>query len=143
MQEMQETLTVGGVECRRDALGPRRVLGHARQALSLQGVDDVAHRLDGATHHLGKRLGGQVLGAGEDNLCTAHAERIRHTALSVQLRALIIGHGSNIERWFHSLIVLSDPLLHKAHIGFQASITASATFGHLGWWLESSDAIFI
>jgi hypothetical protein len=97
-QEMLETLTVGGVQYQGDTLGPRRLLGHARQALGIKGVEDVAYGLHSTAHQGCNGPGRLAPGTREDNLRPADTERIRGSALGFQLPTLLLGQWSYRER---------------------------------------------
>ena len=76
MQALLELLTLGSGECRCNALGPRRLFGHAGQAGRIKGMEDIADGLHATAHGLRDRLRRQPAGTRQDNLGTTHAEGI-------------------------------------------------------------------
>ena len=67
--------------------------------------------LDGTAHKLRNGFRGQPPGTREDDLGPPETEGVRGAAVSLQLHTLIIGQGSNKERWFHSpSIHIGDPI---------------------------------
>jgi hypothetical protein len=67
---------MGGMPCRLNALGRRRLRGHARQDLRMKGMDDVADGLHATAHQWRNRLRRQPAGTRQDNFGTTHATGI-------------------------------------------------------------------
>src|SRR5262249_23583009 len=117
MQEMLEAFTLGSVQHRFDRLWTVRLLLQARHTLDVKGTNDITNSLDGAPDQLRNGLRGQPLGTRQDDLGPPDTEGVRGASVSFQLHTLIIGQGSNKERWFHSPSIPRELQLHKNSCG--------------------------
>jgi hypothetical protein len=117
MQAMLETRRMGGVECRLNALGPRRWRGHACQACRIQGRDAVADGLHATAHPRRHRLRRQPAGTRQHKVGTTPAEGLGGAPIGCSRLACIIGQGSDIEHWFHDPNRPWEVLLHNDSCG--------------------------
>jgi hypothetical protein len=112
-----EAFTLGGIQHGCDGSGTIRLLLKACDTLGVKGTNDITNSLDGAPHQLRNGLRGQPLGTREDDLGTPDTEGVRGAAVGLQLPTLLIGQGSNKERWFHSPSIPREPPLHTNSCG--------------------------
>ena len=99
-------------------LGRFDCLATALHALGVKGVDDIADSLDRTAHQLGNGLG--RLAAGHLRGRSAPGGHGRHPRLrrsASNCSTLLIGQGSNKERWFHSPSIPREAPLHKNSCG--------------------------
>ena len=68
MQQVAQPLAPGGIQRGPGSLGPVRLLRQARQAVRVEGADDVADGLHGATDEVGDGFGRVPAGTGQHNL---------------------------------------------------------------------------
>jgi hypothetical protein len=117
MQKMLEAFTAGSIQHGRDGLRTIRLLPQALHALRVKGVDDIADGLDRTPHELRNGFRRQPTGTRQDDLGPPDTEGVCGASVGLQLHALIIGQGSNTERWFHSPSILLETSLHKNSCG--------------------------
>jgi hypothetical protein len=85
--------------------------------MRVKGMEDIPDGVDRTPHQLRNGLGGQPSGTGKDDVGPPDTASVCGATVGLQLYTLIIGQGSNKERWFHSPSIPLETLLQKNSCG--------------------------
>src|SRR5262245_47601010 len=102
MQQVAEPFDLGAGERGMDGMRARRPLLQRRRPPLVEGVDGVAHGLVVAAQGTGDRQRWLAPAAGEQDLAAAQHKRIGGPQPGVERGTLLVGQGSDKDRWFHT-----------------------------------------